>query len=79
MNTKLTLRMDDSLIRAAKEYAKQRGKSVSRIVGEYFLTLGVGQSDEYPITPIAKSLRGVLKGHDLDREDYRRHLEQKYF
>ena len=36
MNTKLTLRLDDELIREAKEYSQETGKSVSRLVEDYF-------------------------------------------
>lgn len=35
MNTKLTLRMDESVIRGAKRYSARVGKPVSRIVEEY--------------------------------------------
>ena len=36
MQTKLTLRLDDRLIRDAKHYARQSGKSLSQMVAEYF-------------------------------------------
>ena len=36
MITKLTFRMDDNLIRSAKEYSTQTGKSVSRIEADLF-------------------------------------------
>ena len=36
MGTKLTLRMDDNLIASAKEYSARTGKSVSRIVADFF-------------------------------------------
>jgi len=36
MNTKLTLRLDDHLIESAKEYSAQTGKSVSKIVSDFF-------------------------------------------
>jgi len=35
VNTKLTLRLDDELIRSAKRYAGRSGKSVSRLVADY--------------------------------------------
>lgn len=40
MNTKLTLRMDESLIAAAKNYAAAHGSSVSQMVASYFAALG---------------------------------------
>jgi hypothetical protein len=39
MNTKLTLRMDESLIAAAKDYAAKHGSSVSQMVANYFAAL----------------------------------------
>lgn len=40
MNTKLTLRMDESLIAAAKDYAAAHGSSLSQMVANYFAALG---------------------------------------
>jgi hypothetical protein len=38
-----------------------------------------GDPKEIPgLTPIVKSLIGILKGSGLDEEDYYRHLEEKY-
>lgn len=76
MQTKLTLRMDEDLIRLAKAFARSSGKSVSRIVADYFALLGDKNSD-ISITPAVRSLRGSLRG--ADEEDYRRYLEEKYF
>lgn len=39
MNTKLTLRMDESLIAAAKDYAAAHGSSLSQMVANYFAAL----------------------------------------
>ena len=36
MRTKLTLRLDDRLVKDAKLYARRTGKSLSRMVAEYF-------------------------------------------
>ena len=80
MHTKLTLRLDEALIRQAKSFAKQRGKSVSRIVSDYFALLNkppAGSSDE-PLTPLVHSLKGLLRGAALTKEDYRRYLKEKY-
>ena len=40
MNTKLTLRLDENLIKSAKNYASSSGKSVSQLVADYFLFAG---------------------------------------
>lgn len=79
MQSKLTLRLDAALIRRAKVIAKRKGKSVSQMVAEYFAFLGSGSSKEADkLAPTVKSLKGILKGSKLGREDYRRHLEDKY-
>ena len=79
MQTKLTLRLDEKLIRWAKLYAKRTGKSVSQMVADYFALLQPRLEDEnFDLTPTVRSLKGVLKGSGLDREDYKRHLEEKY-
>ena len=79
MNTKLTLRLDDRLIRNAKRRARRSGKSVSKLVADYFALINA--DEEIPgteITPRVRSLIGSLKGSTATEADYRRHLEEKY-
>ena len=78
MQSKLTLRMDDELILQAKKTAEQRGKSVSRMVAEFFSSLEtpVRDAKEYP--PVTGKLLGVMEGHAVDEESYRRHLRDKH-
>ena len=45
MSTKLTLRLDESLINAAKKYAAQEGRSVSELVAAYFKRLDSPDGD----------------------------------
>ena len=79
MQTKLTLRLEDQLIEQAKAYAAQAGKSVSQIVAEYFkLLTAEKERPAQPVTPITNSLRGILKGSELDERDYRKYLEEKH-
>ena len=75
MQNKLTLRLDESLIKQAKIYAKQHDKSLSQVVADYFqlLTKGIEGLETPSIT---RSLIGVIK--DVDEDDYKRHLEKKY-
>jgi hypothetical protein len=77
MQTKLTLRLEDSLIQQAKYYAKQHDKSLSQVVADYFhmLTQQAGKSE---ISPITKSLIGILDSNNIDKNDYKKHLEEKY-
>jgi len=79
MNTKLTLRMDDNLIKSAKEYSAKTGKSVSRIVADLFeIIKNEKLKREYPLTPTVKSLKGALKGKQVNEKDYKEYLEEKY-
>ncbi len=77
MQTKLTLRLDEDLIRRAKAFARASGKSVSKMVADYFATLEKDEQD-FQMTPVVRSLKGALRGQDVDVEDYRRYLESKY-
>jgi hypothetical protein len=78
MNTKLTLRMDEDLIRRAKDYADLSGKTVSGLVADYFAILTGDLPSEHVLTPRVRGLLGALKGGGVDEEDYKRHLLEKY-
>jgi hypothetical protein len=79
MQTKLTLRLEDTLIKQAKAYARSRGKSLSQLVADYFVLLGTEMEPaEPPLGPMTRSLRGALRGSGVDAQDYRKHLEEKY-
>ncbi len=75
MNTKLTLRMDESLIEQVKTEAKKRGVSLSKLVSDYFELF---IQDTKTKTPVTSQLDGLLKNSDADEEEYRQHLEKKY-
>ena len=78
MNTKLTLRMDDILVQQAKIQAAHRGKSVSRMFGEFVASLGKGKPDSRRLPPVTGSLLGVMKGHRISEKDYKKHLREKH-
>jgi hypothetical protein len=73
---KLTLSVDDGVVANAKRYAKQRGVSVSELVEAYLAAVAEPPVAEPGNAPVLRSVRGVLKGSN--REEYRRHLSQKY-
>jgi len=78
MNTKLTLRMDEAVVRKAKIEAKRRGKSVSRMVAEFIESIGLRPDSERVLPPTTASLVGILKGQDISEDDYKAHLQEKY-
>ena len=81
MQTKLTLRLEERLIRRAKAYARRTGKSVSELVAEFFGRLEApregGRLPEAR-SPAVRSLLGALAGTGADERDYRDHLEEKH-
>ncbi|HBQ58372.1 MAG TPA: antitoxin [Balneolaceae bacterium] len=79
MKTKLTLRIEEDLIREAKEYAKSQNTSVSQIVADYLEGIqNQKKTDDQNYSPITTSLIGVLKDKSVSEKDYKKHLEEKY-
>jgi hypothetical protein len=78
MNTKLTLRMDETTVRKAKMEARRRGKSVSRLVAEFIESISLRPDSEKVLPPTTASLVGILKGQDISEDDYKEHLREKY-
>ncbi|MEI7833746.1 MAG: DUF6364 family protein [bacterium] len=79
MQTKLTLRVDSSLIDRAKAHAQQTGKSVSQLVADYFAVMDTTTLSEIGnLPPITRELYGSLANAAVDEADYRAHLEEKY-
>ena len=74
MNTKLTLTLDDAVIKSAKQYAKSRNISLSSVVEGYFRRITGGTTGEtihtdMQLPPITKKLTGIARDRqdDLDR------------
>jgi Family of unknown function (DUF6364) len=62
MTTKLTLTLDDQVIKGAKRYARAKGRSVSDLVESYFKSLTELNSEpSEELTPSVKSLMGSFK------------------
>ncbi|MFM8491444.1 MAG: DUF6364 family protein [Candidatus Methylopumilus sp.] len=79
MDTKLTLKLDISIIEQAKNYAKDRNTSLSKLIESYLGKL-VAENDTHEVTPLVKSLSGVVnlpKNFDTKKE-YKKHLLNKY-
>ena len=79
MQTKLTLRLEKQLVDLAKRYASSQGKSVSKMVADYFnLLIQTQEPQTDEIAPIALSLKGALKDNKIKESDYKKYLEEKY-
>lgn len=63
MNTKLTLTIEKEVIEIAKEYAKEKGQSLSEMVENYFklLTVKRRKIEEKELSPKIRKLRGIIK------------------
>jgi hypothetical protein len=66
METKLTLKMDHSVISSAKEYAERNHRSLSRLVENYFKSLTHETSPKRKFSPLVESLIGVISEDDLN-------------
>ena len=66
MNTKLTLSIDDSVIRDAKEYAQQNGRSVSELVESYLKAItSPTRKKKTKLPPHIKRWQGAFKTDDI--------------
>ena len=61
MNTKLTLNVDKAVIEQAKSYAKSQNISLSRLIESYLASLISKERDPIEITPLVKSLSGIIQ------------------
>ena len=75
MNAKLTLTVDKSVIKRAKEYAESNGTSLSNLVENYLKSFSKKtiEHKKEEISPLIKSLKGSFKAPD--GFDYKEALE----
>lgn len=72
---KLTLSVDEDVVRRAKRYAAGKGTSVSDLVERYLDALATPLPDD-EMTPLLRLLRGAGRG--VDAEAHRKHVSRKY-
>jgi len=81
MVTKLTLALDESVVRKAKKYAIEQKISLSKLVEFYFSSL-VSEShpEQHNLPPITAELAGMIKAKALkgDKELLTDTLIEKY-
>lgn len=79
MTTKLTLSVDSKIIERAKQYSKKTGKSLSKVVEDYFRQITDPQRKDQKRSIL--ELKGIA-GPVTDDFDYRKeitkYLEKKY-
>ncbi len=66
MQTKLTLTVDQRVIDAAKDYAKQNKRSLSSIIEEYLKSLSIAKENKNKVklSKIVEELKGSVKDPD---------------
>ena len=80
MDTKLTLKLEENIIEKAKNYAKERRTSLSKLIENYLQVITTETEQKEKITPLVKSLSGIIKlPNDYDHQkDYSDYLINKY-
>ena len=80
MDTKLTLKLEETVIEKAKNYAKNHRTSLSKLIENYLLNITNDKQKEEKITPLVKSLSGIINlPKDYDhKKDYSDFLLNKY-
>ena len=80
MDTKLTIKLDEHIIERAKKYAKERNTSLSKLVANYFDKISMESNVEGEITPLIKSLAGLVPhiSDQDEKEAYTIYLKEKY-
>ncbi len=94
MQTKLTLRLDEKLIRRAKKTSARNGKSVSQLVADFFATLDENvessanasngsktkQNERNDVSKVMPMTASLIGviKSTVDISDYRDYLDQKH-
>lgn len=84
MESKLTLTLQKKTIEKGKAYARKKRTSLSKLVEKYIDQIVKEPINEDEISPLVKSLSGVLKDKNASknwkehRKDYAAALSKKY-
>ena len=79
MDSKLTLKLNESVIERAKQYAKENNVSLSRMIENYLQAVTVRKKNKIIVSPLVESLTGVIELENKNyRKDYTDFLSQKY-
>ena len=79
MNSKLTLKLDQETIELAKEYAKDKNISLSKMIENYLRLIVRRKRHDIGISPLVESLSGIIKGKNAKMEkEYVDYLSNKY-
>jgi hypothetical protein len=74
---RLNITVDTDVVERARRYTRRHNTSISGLVGEFLAHLPDEESATEELSPTVRRLLGVARGGP-DRDDYRRHLLEKY-
>ena len=75
MTTKLTLSIEQEVIKKAKSYAQSKGRSLSELIENYLKTLSTKEPVQEELSPRVKKLMGAVK---LPKDyDYKKNLSEE--
>ena len=75
---RLNITVDAAVVERARRYSRRHNTSISGLVGEFLAHLPEGDiAGTKDLSPTVRRLLGIAAGGP-DREDYRRHLLEKY-
>ena len=75
MDSKLTIKLDETVIERAKKYASVKKLSLSRLIENYLDSLTHEQNDEFEISPFVKSIStGKSIPADVDDKNLRKDI-----
>lgn len=75
MDSKLTIKLNENVIKRAKKYASDKKLSLSRLIENYLDSLTKEQEDEFEISPFVKSISNGKKiPADINDKDFRKEI-----
>ena len=76
MNAKLTLTIEESVIKKAKKYASGKGRSLSDLIENYLKVIIRDEpKQDAGLTPVVKALKGAFRGPG--NSDYKAELTKR--
>jgi hypothetical protein len=75
--SKLTLKLKKRTIEKGKAFVRKRKTSLSQLI-ENYLDKITAEPENSGISPLVKSLSGIMKGKDSDKKGYADYLQKKY-
>ena len=76
MDTKLTVRVPQKLLKNAKRYANAHHTTLTELISVYLQRIPT-EPESLDSAPVVRRLTGLLSS-EVSVEDYKKHLEEKY-